>query len=389
MRNAMNTFIRRRRAWLGLLVAAMLLAAAAVVVLPRGSSPPRTTTAMARAAYVVCNKYASPGSSRDAGNGSARHPFHSLQRLDRALAPGQTGCLRSGTYGSIHATHQLTRSGTATARITITGAPGARVTVKGWVVIQGSDTTLEHVRIDGSNVFNHQPQSGCPYGVSESLDIVGHGDTLQYDDYFQSIARLRSTGIGVGFWGDADDTTIRYNRIHDVGLCRAFDHLIYLSHGNHVRIYGNWMWDDPHGDGVQLYPGPTNARIFSNVIYQAGEGFVIGDVPGESTNGNRIFHNVVANSTGLPADRIRGDAIHVYWAGSPGTDNAFTNNLLFHDPGGRGHLTTVVSHSNHQGDPDFANAGGHDFRVGPHSPAAGWHLWDGVVPRLRLGVRKS
>ena len=59
----------------------------------------------------------------------------------------------------------------------------------------------------------------------------------------------------MGFWGQADNTVIRFERIHDVGQCEAYDHLIYVSHGNNVQIYDNWLYNDPHGDAVQLYPG--------------------------------------------------------------------------------------------------------------------------------------
>ena len=71
--------------------------------------------------------------------------------------------------------------------------------------------------------------------------MAGTVDVLQYVDYYQSIPSLRGNAIGIGFWGDADNTIIRYSKIHDVGQCKAYDHLIYLSHGNNVQIYGNWM----------------------------------------------------------------------------------------------------------------------------------------------------
>ena len=142
------------------------------------------------------------------------------------------------------------------------------------------------------------------------MTIVGHNDVLQYDDYYQSVPSLRSSGIGIGFWGDADNTIIRYSKIHDVGQCQAYDHLIYLSHGNNVQIYGNWLWNDPHGRGVQLYPAPTNARVFNNVIDHAGEGFVIGNETGDTVSGNQIYNNIITNSTGLPTEDIPGEAIH-------------------------------------------------------------------------------
>ena len=80
--------------------------------------------------------------------------------------------------------------------------------------------------------------------MSQPLVIAGRNDVLEYDDYYQSVASLRGNGIGIGFWGNADNTIIRYSKIHDVGQCEAYDHLIYLSHGNNVQIYDNWIWND-------------------------------------------------------------------------------------------------------------------------------------------------
>src|SRR5207302_1286928 len=82
----------------------------------------------------------------------------------------------------------------------------------------------------------------------------------EYVDYYQPVARLRGNGIGVGFWRDADNTIIRFRKIHDVGQCQAYDHLIYLSHGNNVQLYESWLYHDPHGRSLQLYPAPTNPK---------------------------------------------------------------------------------------------------------------------------------
>ena len=165
------------------------------------------------------------------------------------------------------------------------------------------------------------------------LSIGGHDDILEYDDYYQSVPSLRGTGIGIGFWGrprQHDHPLL--SKIHDVGQCQAFDHLIYLSHGNNVRIYDNWLWNDPHGRGVQLYPAPTNARVFNNVIDHVGEGFVIGNEPGDTVSGNQIYNNIITNSTGLPWEHIPGEAIHDLYGGARGRGNTFHNNMLYGNP---------------------------------------------------------
>jgi hypothetical protein len=314
---------------------------------------------------VQCDLFASPWGSDSSGDGSLNLPFASLNKLDAVLRPGQTGCLRGGSYGSTGTWHQIDTDGTAHAQITITSYPGENVTVRGYVDIEGSYTTLSHLSIDGSNTLYKQVRDGtaCRAPVSQPLVIAGQSDVLEYDDYFQSVARLRGNGIGIGFWGDADNTVIRFSKIHDVGQCEAFDHLIYLAHGNNVRIYDNWLYDDAHGRGVQLYPAPTNAKVYDNVIDHAGEGFVIGNEPGDTVAGNQIYGNIITNCTGLPSENIAGQGIHDIYGGRTGTQNTFHDNLLFNDPGGLGDITAVRAYGNTTRNPGFMNAARHDYET--------------------------
>ncbi len=277
---------------------------------------------------------------------------------------------------------ELSASGTPAGRVTIASYPGETATIDGWVDVEGSYATLENVKIDGSNTFyaGHPASMNCPNGVSQPLTIEGHGDVLQYVDYFQSVPGLRSDGLGIGFGGDGNNTIIRHSKIHDVGQCKAFDHLIYLSHGNNVQIYDNWMWNDPHGDGVQLYPAPTNARVFDNVIDNAGEGFVIGNEAGDTVTGNQIYNNIITNSTGLPDAGVSGDAIHEYWGGTPQTNNSFYNNIYYNDPGGLGAITYLTAYGNTNTNPQLQDPTNHNYQPQTNSPTTNWNLWNGQLP---------
>jgi len=333
------------------------------------------------ATWPHCSLYASPSGSDSSGDGSLELPFASVGKLDRALAPGQTGCLRAGSYGSTSSLIELNNDGAPGSQITITSFPGETAVVQGWVDIEGSYTTLSHLSIDGSNTFYKQVREGtsCPAPVSQPLVIAGHNDVLEFIDYYQSVPSLRGNGIGIGFWGDTDNTIIRYSKIHDVVQCEAYDHLIYLSHGNNVQIYDNWLYDDAHGRGVQLYPAPTNARVFDNVIDHAGEGFVVGNEAGDTVSGNQIYNNIITNSTGLPTEGIPGQAIHDLYGGSPGTGNTFHDNIQYGNPGGLGRLTAVSAYNNSSSNPMLVSATQQDFEPQPGSPAAGWGLWNGAL----------
>ena len=166
--------------------------------------------------------------------------------------------------------------------------------------------TLSHLRINGSNRLYRQHPAGiaCPAPVSQPLVIAGHDDTLQYDDYFQSVPDLRSTGIGIGFWSQADNTVIRDSKIHDVGQCQAYDHLIYLSHGTTSRSTTTGSMTMPTAAASSSTPPPptpacsttsstTSARASWSVMKAAA-------VP----TGNRIYDNIVLDALGLPTEHI-------------------------------------------------------------------------------------
>lgn len=327
-------------------------------------------------AAVGCDLYASPSGS-DLATGLLGSPLKSLPALDEALAPGQTGCLESGTYGSISSELRLDNSGTASGQITITTAPGQASKVVGLLEMEGSYTTLTGLNIDGSNNLYTGQRSGtnCAFPVSNGMEIDGQNDVFQDNDFYQSIAGLRGNGIGVGWNGAANNTIIRDNRIHDLGQCQAYDQMIYLSHGDNVQIYDNWMWNDPHGWGVQVYPAATNAHIFDNVIDHAGSGFVVG---GNTTvSGNTIEHNIVMNSTGLVNAGLTGVGISTCCGLGP--NNSFSSNDVYNNPGGIDSASGITLTANTTTNPSLADPQNHDYRPTTTTPntITTRNLWNG------------
>jgi hypothetical protein len=260
------------------------------------------------------------------------------------------------------------------------------VTVTGYVDLEAAYTTLENLNIDGSNSLYASHPSGvaCPGGTSDPLIIAGNNDILQYDNYYQSVASMRGVGIGIGFWGNADNTIIRYDKIHDVGQCYNYDHLIYLSHGNNVQIYDNWMWGDSSGQAVLLYPAPTNARVDDNVIDNTSLGVGFGD-DGTCLSGNQVWNNVVSNSTSLNGDgwSIQGVLAQAPSLASCSTGNEVFDNDSYNNPGGLSAVSSAITSAqlslsgNVSEDPEFVDASDHDYAVSSSSPVASWGLWDG------------
>jgi hypothetical protein len=285
------------------------------------------------------------------------------------------GCLEKGRYGGIHTWQHLTHHGEARRPIVIRSEPGETATVRGWVDLEGRYTTLEFMRIDGSNTLHPGPSTGgnCRGDISQPLVLAGRRDILQYVDYYQSVGRLRGNGIGVGFWGDPDGSIIRHDRIHDVGQCDFYDHLIYLAGGRGIQIYDNWMWDDRHGWGVKLDPGPQGARIWGNVIDKAGSGFDFGNSSGGSpTADNLVYDNIVMNSVGVSNPEIgwshRGVMVTSAGLMSSSLGNRVFNNDSFHNRGGMTEISGVSRRQlrlsgNWSARPLFAASARHDYTL--------------------------
>lgn len=366
--------MRRRLTLLGLLVPALLAWG------PTLDDMPVTGDA---AGATGCDLYASPSGS-DQASGQITSPLQTVAALDYALAPGQTGCLEAGSYGSISTTSYLGNDGTAAGQITITAAPGQHATVVGLVELEGSYTTLSGLTIDGSNNLYDAERSGttCPYPVSNGFEIDGHDDTFQDNDYYQSVPSLRGNGIGIGWNHPADNTIIRDNRIHDLGQCQAYDQMIYLAHGTGVQIYDNWLWNDPHGWGVQIYPGASDAHVHDNVIDAAGSGIVIGG--STAVANNTVDHNIILNSTGLPNAGLT-HGVGISTCCGLGPNNTFTNNDVYNNPGGIANATGITLTNNTTTNPNLANPTTHDYR--PTTTHTTWKLWNGNLGSLHPNLK--
>jgi len=335
-----------------------------------------------------------------------------VERAD-SLRPGQTLCLHGGTYARrvqpSGRPYTISSSGTHSAPITLTAYPGEYPRLVGWLVIDGSYVKVSHLQIDGTNSgYVATTRSLCPAGSyarlrTQPLFLSGAHDVLEDDDYYQSAemgGSNRRAGNGILVTGDW--TVIRQNRIHDMGMCKFYDHAIYLEAGSNTQIYRNWMWNVPHGWGIHLYPNAVNANVRANVIDTAGSGVTIANGCPDTGNGrvpagNNVANNVVSHATGLSgAALVPGVALSVCWgrrsrppSGSCYSAvpwNCFAMNLWWPadgvDPPYHAGARTlpgvdVQTLPTITADPQYVDAAHHDYAVRPTSPAATWGLWDG------------
>jgi len=293
----------------------------------------------------------------------------------------------------------------ATPAVTITSYPGERATVAGFPYITGTGDTFSNLNFDlnktGDVVALCQGGIGrgasitFPFEIEASNVTVAHSDVTV--DPSVPLAN-RGLGIGVGFSFSTSGDVITNNRIHDVGYCPVEEHGIYLNHTSGTQVSGNWIYDIPAGTGIQVWDGPSNTRIFGNVIDGASSCFDLGGNTPVTTN-NMIEHNICSNTVGVQAPYAAfcnspgpgctgpdvGAPLFDYWSSGTAAGNVMQNNLAY--CASTAHCTTSFSNTsgvslsgNITADPQFADPNyqtTHNYQLAPTSPAASWGLWNG------------
>jgi parallel beta-helix repeat protein len=320
--------------------------AIAVVALPATAS-----------ASTTCDRVAATNGS-DSAAGTVDQPLRSAAALVDVLAPGQTGCLRAGTYSSDQEIKL------ETAGITLTSYPGERATLRGrvWVTDSSNGSTVSDLDLDGRN------DRGLPSPTVNGDDVtIARNDITNHHEGI-----CMSLGNTVD-WGRAVGTLIEDNKIHDCGTMPAtnFDHGIYVNAADDTVIRGNWIYDNADR-GIQIYPDSHGTLITGNVIDGNGEGVLFAGSEDTASSDNVVENNVITNS------QIRNN-IESSWGGPVGNGNVARNNCVgggAYDGGNGGVLAGSSSEVGFNASanlvevPDYADPANGDFTIPDSSPCA-------------------
>lgn len=317
--------------------------------------------APAVAGAAGCDYVASPSGS-DGAAGSAAAPFATVQHLVDVLGPGQTGCLRSGSYkGDVTFSH----GGGAGAAITLTSYPGdGRATVVGRLWLKsGSDyVTVSDLNLVGTNAGDlPSPTVDDSHAAFLNNDVTNWHTAICFD-----------LGDDTGSWGTAHDTLIKGNRIHHCGQLPAgnHDHGIYVEEAYDTQILSNVIYQNADR-GVQLYPDSQGTVVKGNIIDSNGEGVIFSGDFGRASSHNVVENNVITNSS------LRNNVESWYPSGNPvGQANVVANNCIGGGArgGSNGGLDTsgggFTASNNLIADPQYANPGAGNFAISSGSPCA-------------------
>jgi hypothetical protein len=320
-----------------------------------------------------CTRIASPSGS-DGAPGTEAAPLRTPQDLLDSLAPGETGCLRGGTYSSFHQDVLYPRrGGRPGAPLTIRSYPGERASLVGIIDIRhGSDyITLSGLQIEGTG------EDGA-----NTIKVYSRGVVIEDSD-ITNAWRGRSClmlGNNAG-GGQTVHPIIRRNTFHQCGN-RANgnqDHGIYAANVVAGEIVDNLFYDTA-AYAIQLYPNAQHTRFAHNVVDGSAPsvrgGVVFGGDADFASSDNVVERNVIAYAATA--------AITAYWEGPVGTRNVARDNCVW---GSRDDDISPAwgfrAGANRVAQPLFASRSGHDYRLAGGSACLGAVGYDTI--RRRLG----
>jgi hypothetical protein len=276
----------------------------------------RRSQAHPQRAALRCTYVTAPDGSDNAA-GTFRHPFRTVGRLVRALAAGQVGCLRAGTYDE---NLTIRRGGRRADPLIIRSFPGEKATLRGRLYLaRGADyTTVADLNLDGISDDKDCAPNRCP---SPSVDA--NHDTFTQDNVTDEHTAI-CFDIGSGRYGTAAGTVIADDAIHDCGAlpARNHDHGIYVEAAIDTRIEHDLIYDNADR-GIQLYPQATSTLIADTVIIGNGEGIDFSGLGSQTSNDNSVTNNLILDS-------VRGYNVASYYApgGAVGTGNVVADNCI-------------------------------------------------------------
>ena len=273
--------------------------------------------------YYVSN------SGSDTNDGSACHPWATINHADKMVRPGMTVHVSPGTYKT---TLSTSASGTASAPIKYisdvqwgakivgdyTGATpdfvwfgtGNYVDIEGFEITAATNLPRFGIRVTGTNnrILNNK--------VHDIVAING--------------GNLGGAGIEVDLGSNYSE--ISYNYIYNIGVGTGNSlhvHGIYLAASKYNYVSNNLVINAV-GWGIQQYHYPiSNSTIVNNTILNSGGGIIIGT---DGTGSNVTDYNYVANNITDYTNYIGGYGIRECCDPSNvGTHNTYTNNLVFNN----------------------------------------------------------
>jgi hypothetical protein len=347
-----------------------------------------------------CTKYASTNGS-DADEGSAARPFRTIDHLLGSLSAGQTGCLFPGqTFDEEVQIGAYTTSSEREIAAVPHGEKGAPITITSVDPREPATIARRITLLDGANwiTFDHLTlKSDVPPHTEEnpSPTINSEHTAWTNDDISGGDIDICIAPNGSSVWGQAVDTLIENDRVHDCGhpvtdaelLSQAVDLWeepllsgLFRLNGWHAQgIYDqgqattvrNSYFYDNSRNGI-LLRGGKGAVVEHNILDGNGEGVLFGNL---NDRDGLVAWNIITGSNS-PCDEEGHDCDdYGINAVEAGAGNVARNNDVFENADGNISAEAreaLTLQGNVEVDPQYTNAARHNYTLLPTSPVLGY-----------------
>ena len=337
----------------------------------RNVKPPRSSA-------NSCTRFVSPAGS-DANPGSLSAPWQSLNYSFSHLRPGDTLCLRGGTYPQTVSSgynQVMATSGTSSSPITITNYPGEVAIIHGNTRVQTSFVTF---RGTPSNTVHAGLIFEGPTGQRLGMLDVMHSHDVTFDHI-----EVRGDDYHAGFYQYGGyNIQLLGSYIHDngrPGYINTDQGVYWDATTGGGSLIANCVVEHNAAMGIQLYPSPSQVTVENNtIVFNANYGMVV--YGSQNTIVNNIFadNGSVAKNPQLKIVGARNSIVdsNLFWSSIPALRGYWeekTDVRVTH---------AVVA------DPMFLDPSGHDYHLNVGSPALGSGNTHNVRAFDKDGLRRA
>ena len=337
------------------------------------------TTASANAAVTITASTSSNGkdfyvstSGSDSNDGSAAHPWRTIQHASSLVTAGYTVHVAPGTYNvsscsypaGVCASIDTSASGTASARISFISD------IKWGAKIVSSNSTYAAWKLSGSyvDIIGFDVSGPATTGPGLGIKLYGSNERAIGNHVHDLVAPCDGNG-GAGIDSinyTASDNDVIGNVVHDIyppsGCTSDHGPGIYISNLR-ARVWNNIVYKTR--EGIHLWHAATNVTVSGNTIFNnrlAGILVGCGDAGCVISDYNTVSDNIVYNNP----------TYGIHELGTIGTHNQFLNNLVYLNGTNWGLLNGNTHSGDVTADPQFVNYKGDgtgDYHLQSTSPA--------------------
>ncbi len=336
---------------------------------------------------IAGNTYYVSPSGNDNNNGSINAPFKTIQKAANVVNPGDTVIVKDGVYtvaSNVPSILEIKRGGMDGAGVIfraenkwkavldglnedhngiIISAP--YVTIEGFeikniywqgIIVQANNVTIRNNYIH--NIGNWHATTNYPYCTQYGVPEPGCG----------SVATS-------GIIPDGDNILIESNIIHTIGKTGwsgkyepgRYDHAIYGTYVNNLKIINNVIWDVWTGTAIDF--AASNSIVANNTILRLTE------PPSGQTTNSRLMSITGGSNQVISNNIFYGCNGHppIYTYNSLNYSLSINNNLTSPDCPSLSSMSnkTGVTFSNNieNKSPNFTNLAERNFRLSSNSPA--------------------